>query len=200
MPITPLHYPVAWGLSKLNKKLNLPGLIVGSFIPDIEYLFYFIFFPGFIPDYFLLHSLIGGAILGTIISVISIIFIYPLLTSLFFGLDKTRVTEVCRLSPILVLSCILGSLFHIILDVFMHRFNSILWPFVDPYNIPGIFSFAFAFIFEGNIGLGAIWASILLHTIFAVLMIVLFVKSRRNLWDQTRSNARLSFDHRRCFR
>ncbi|KKK68437.1 hypothetical protein LCGC14_2944040, partial [marine sediment metagenome] len=44
--------------------------------------------------------------------------------------------------------------------------------------------FAFAFIFEGNIGLGAIWASILLHTIFAVLMIVLFVKSRRKLWEK----------------
>ncbi len=36
MPITPLHYPVAWGLSKLDKRLNLQGLIVGSFIPDIE--------------------------------------------------------------------------------------------------------------------------------------------------------------------
>lgn len=183
MPITPLHYPVAWGLSKLNKKLNLPGLIVGSFIPDIEYLFYFIFFPGFIPDFFILHSLIGGVILGTTISIIVIIFIYPLLTSLLFGLDKMKVTKVCRLTMILVISCMLGNLFHILLDVFMHRFNSILWPFVDPHDIPGILSLAFAFPFEGNIGVGSIWASILLHTIFTLLMIVIFVKSRRNLWE-----------------
>jgi len=183
MPITPLHYSVAWGISKLNKKLNLPGLIVGSFIPDIEYLFYFIFFPGFIPDFFILHSLIGGVILGTIISIIVIIFIYPLLTSLLFGLDKIKVTKVCRLTMILVISCMLGNLFHILLDVFMHRFNSILWPFVDPRDIPGILSLAFAFPFEGNIGVGSIWASVLLHTIFTLLMIVIFVKSRRNLWE-----------------
>ena len=51
MPITPLHYPIAWGLSKLDKRLNLPGLIVGSFIPDIEVPFLFIFFSGVLPDH-----------------------------------------------------------------------------------------------------------------------------------------------------
>ena len=183
MPFTLLHYPVAWGLSKLNKRMNLPGLIVGSFIPDIEYLFFFIFLPGIIPDHFILHSLIGGVTIGTIISIIVTVFMYPVLTSLLFGLDKARVSEVCRLTPVLALSCLMGNLFHILLDVFMHRFNSILWPFVDPNEIIGILTFVFAFAFESNIGLGSIYASVLIHMIFALLMIVIFVKSRRNLWE-----------------
>jgi hypothetical protein len=43
MPVTPLHYPAAWGLSKLDKRLSLPALIVGSFIPDIEVPILFLF-------------------------------------------------------------------------------------------------------------------------------------------------------------
>ncbi|KKK92066.1 hypothetical protein LCGC14_2706670, partial [marine sediment metagenome] len=68
MPITPLHYPLAWGLSKIDKRLILPGLIVGSFIPDIEVPILFIFFSGVLPDHLVLHSLVGAITIGTIIS------------------------------------------------------------------------------------------------------------------------------------
>ncbi|MFW9881368.1 MAG: hypothetical protein ACFFG0_50535 [Candidatus Thorarchaeota archaeon] len=73
----------------------------------------------------------------------------------------------------------LENLYQFLMDVFMHRFNSMLWPFVDPNEIVGILTFAF----EGNIDLGSIIASILLHTIMGLLMIVILVKSRRNLWE-----------------
>lgn len=184
MPVTPLHYPVAWGLSKLDKRLNLPGLIVGSFLPDIEVPFLFIFFKGVLPDHLILHSLIGAVTIGTIISTFVTIILYPILTSLLFRLDRVKIKEVCRISPVLVLSCMMGNLFHIFLDVFMHRFNSILWPFVDPNEIVGILTLAFAYILEGNIVLGSIYASVLLHSIFVLLMIAIVVKCRRNLWER----------------
>ena len=63
MPLTPLHYPLAHGLSKVGKKLSLPGLVVGAVIPDIEVPLMRIFFSD-LPDHLVLHSLIGAATLG----------------------------------------------------------------------------------------------------------------------------------------
>ncbi len=186
MPITPLHYPVAWGLSKLDKRLILPGLIVGSFIPDIEVPILFIFFSGVLPDHLVLHSLVGAITIGTIISVFVTIFLYPILTSLFFRLDRAKIKEVCRLSPSLVLSCMLGNVFHIFLDIPMHPFNPVLWPFVDPYNIVGILILFFTI--EGDVSVGFLHARILVNilmiTIMGMLLTIIIVKNKRNLWER----------------
>jgi hypothetical protein len=40
--VTPFHYPVAYILYKLRAKLSLPGLIVGSMVPDLEVPFIFL--------------------------------------------------------------------------------------------------------------------------------------------------------------
>ncbi len=181
MPITPLHYPVAWGLSKLDKRLNLPGLIVGSFIPDIEVPILIIFFHGVLPDHFILHSLIGAVTIGAFISTFVTVLLYPILISMFFGVDRVKLNEVCRLTPVLVLSCMLGNLFHLLLDLLMHPFNPTLWPFIDPYNIVGILVLALAI--EGDIGLGFLRANILTNAITGLLMIAILLKSRRNLWE-----------------
>lgn len=37
----------------------------------------------------------------------------------------------------LVLSCLIGVLSHLLLDFPMHWFNPILWPWVNPYDIVG---------------------------------------------------------------
>jgi len=186
VPITPLHYPIAWGLSKLDKRLNLPGLIVGSFIPDVEVPFLLIFFYSVLPDHLVLHSLVGAFTIGTIISVFVTVYLYPILTSLFFHLDRAKIKEVCRLSPALVLSCMLGNLFHIFLDIPMHPFNPVLWPFIDPYNIVGILILIFTI--EGDISLGFLHARILVNivmiTIMGILLTIIIVKNRKNLWER----------------
>ena len=182
MPLTPLHYPVAWGLSKLDKRLNLPGLIVGSFIPDIEMPILIVFFSGVLPDHFIMHSLIGALTIGTFISTLVTVMLYPILTSLFFRLDKVKIKELCRLTPVLVLSCMLGNVFHILLDIPMHPFNPVLWPFVDPYSIVGILVLVFAV--DGNISLGFLIARILINVIMGLFMVSIVIKSRRNLWEQ----------------
>ena len=179
IPLTPLHYPVAWGLSKLDKRLNLPGLIVGSLIPDIEVPILFIFFNGVLPDHFIMHSLIGALTIGTFISTLVTVMLYPILVSLFFRLDKIKIIDVCRLTPALVLSCMFGNVFHILLDIPMHPFNPVLWPFVDPYSIVGILVLVFAV--DGNISLGFLIARILNNVIMGSFMFAIIIKSRRNL-------------------
>ena len=111
------------------------------------------------------------------------VLIYPIVTSLIFGNEKTRIKEVCKLTPILVLSCIIGNVSHIFLDVFIHRLNSILWLFVDPNEIPGILTLTFAFTLKGDINLGSIYASVLLHVTFISLTLVIVFKSRKNRWE-----------------
>ncbi len=181
-----MHYPVAWGLSKLDKRLNLPGLIVGSFIPDIEVPILLFFFSGTLPDHFVLHSLIGAFTIGTFISIFVTVYLYPLLTSLLFHLDKAKIKGVCRFSPSLALSCMLGNLFHIFLDIPMHPFNPVLWPFVDPYSIVGILILVFAV--EGDIARGFLYARILVNilmiTFMGILLAIIIVKNRKNLWEQ----------------
>jgi hypothetical protein len=179
MPITPLHYPVAWGLSKLDKRLNLPGLIVGSFMPDIEVPFLIIFFSGVLPDHFIMHSLIGAVTIGTIISTFATVLLYPILVSLFFRVEREKLIEECRLTPVLILSCMLGNVFHLLLDIPMHPFNFILWPFINPYNIVGILVLALAI--EGDIVLGFLRARIVINAIMGLLTIAILLKSRRNL-------------------
>jgi len=177
-----LHYPVAWGLSKLNKRLNLPGLIVGSIIPDIEVPILILFFNGVFPDHFIMHSLIGALTIGTLISTLVTVLLYPILTSLFFRLDKVKIKDVCKLTPVLVISCMIGSIFHILLDIPMHPFNPVLWPFVDPYSIVGILVIVFAV--DGNISTGFLIANILTNLIMGIFMVAIVIKSRRNLWEE----------------
>ena len=183
MPITPLHYPVAWGLSKLNKKLSLPGLIVGSFMPDIEVPILFLFFNVGIDNHFILHSLIGALTLGTLLSILATILIYPFLASLIFRVEKNKVKDVCKLNSFLVLSCMLGNVFHILLDYPMHPYSFIFWPFVDPNSIVGFLVLWFAP--GGDLSLGFFFARFPNYIIMGSLMITIAVKCRKNLWEQT---------------
>lgn len=162
--------------------MNLPGLIVGSFVPDIEVPILIIFFHGLLPDHFIMHSLVGALTIGTIIATLVTVILYPILTPLFFRLDKVKTKEVCRLTPALMLSCMLGNVFHILLDLPMHPFNPVLWPFVDPNSIVGILVLVFAV--DGNISLGFLIARILNNVIMGLFMLVIIIKSRRNLWEQ----------------
>lgn len=159
---------------------------MGSFIPDIEVPFLFLFFSGVLPDHLLLHSLIGAVTIGTIISIFVTVYLYPILTSLLFRLDRVKVKKICRFSPSLALSCMLGNLFHIFLDIPMHPFNPVLWPFVDPYNIVGIL--VLIFTKEGDTTLGFLYArimvNILMITIMGILLAVIIVKNKENRWER----------------
>ncbi len=136
MPITPLHYPLAFAFSKTNKRLLLPGVVVGSVILDIEVPVMWFFFSD-LPDHLILHSLVGAVTVGTLLAVVVTWLFYPPIISTIFRVDKDELREVCSVSGMLVLSCLIGVFSHLLLDYPMHWFNPILWPWVNPYDVVG---------------------------------------------------------------
>lgn len=181
MPITPLHYPLAFAFSKTSKKLLLPGVVVGSVIPDIEVPLMRIFFSD-LPDHLFLHSLVGAVTVGTLLAVVVTWLFYPPIISTIFRMDKDELKEVCTLSTMLFLSCLIGVLSHLLLDYPMHWFNPILWPWVNPYDVVGPLVLFFAPF--GPINGTAFWmANTLTSTIMILAWLSILVYYRNNdLW------------------
>ncbi len=181
MPITPLHYPLAHGLSKLDKKLSLPGLVVGSVIPDLEVPLMWIFFRD-LPDHLFLHSLIGAATVGTLLAVVVTWLLYPPIISIFFSVDRERLNEVTGLSKMLVVSCLIGVLSHLLLDYPMHWFNPILWPWVDPFDVVGPLVLLFT-PFGSISGIAFRMANLLTSVIMVMWwIIILMTYWKKDLW------------------
>ena len=183
MPVTPLHYPAAYGLSKIGRRLSFPGLIVGSVIPDLEVPILWLFFTGVLPDHLILHSFIGALTLGTVIAVLSTRYIYPPIISWFFRVDRTKLNDACSLNSNLVISCIVGIIGHLLLDYTMHWFNPLFWPFVDPFVIVGPLVLLFAPL-DGLEGTPFHVANYLVSGVMALLWILIIFKYKNdNLWE-----------------
>ena len=182
MPFTPMHYPVGYGLSRVDRRLSFPGLIVGSVIPDVEVLVLRFFFPNLL-DHLVLHSLVGVLTLGTLIAVFVTRFLYPPIISGLFGIDREQLDDACKITPSLVFSCMIGALFHILLDSPMHWYNPVFWPWVDPLDIVGPLVLLFAF--EGDIQLGYLRANVFLNVIMIVLWLIILIRNRgEKLWER----------------
>ncbi len=175
MPVTPFHYPIAYLISKSNFKLSLPGLIVGAMMPDIE-IPVIALLSGIQPtNRLVLHSLLGAATIGTMLSLIVTVLIYPKLTSAIFPMSKSKVQEKCQFSGTLALSCLLGGLSHVLLDVTNHTYNPVFWPFLGIYETPSpIVPF---------LG-GQFAASLLITALMIVLFLGFFIRKRENFWHK----------------
>jgi membrane-bound metal-dependent hydrolase YbcI (DUF457 family) len=174
LPLTPLHYPIAYFIYKLDKRLSLPGLVVGCMFPDLEIPVMVLLFGTRVPNRMILHSLLGSATIGTFLAVIVTIRVYPSLVSRLFHVDKKKVESKCKLSFAVVFSVFVGNLSHILLDVTNHPYNPIFWPFLPATATPSPIYFAL-----GN-PLGSLWMQI----IMAVLLAALIVIKRRNLFEE----------------
>ena len=175
MPITPFHYPLAYIIHKLGGKLSLPGLVVGSMLPDLEIPFIVLFIGIQGPNRMVLHSLLGAVTVGTVLATAITVWLYPMLTSKIFPIGKLKVKEKCRLSIGLVFSCLLGVLSHVLLDVTNHAYNPVFWPFLTINETPSPIT-----PFLG----GAEIASLIVHSLMAILFVSLFIKRRENFWEK----------------
>ena len=171
MPLTPLHYPVAYFLHKLNSGFSLPGLIVGSMIPDLEIPFIVLIFGVDGPNRLVLHSLLGSATLGTMLAIIITVRFYPFFVSYFFGVDKEKVESKCKLSFALVFSVLIGAISHVLLDFTNHLYNPVLWPFLEAEMTISPF-----FVFLGE-QFGYLW----IQVIMGMLLLVIIFVERKNL-------------------
>jgi hypothetical protein len=130
MPITPLHPAVAYLLNRWQRNLSLPALIVGAMAPDLEIPVVY-FATGGLYNRLVLHSLLGAAVLGTLVAVLLTVFAYSIAVSYVFKLDKEELEEKCHFSTMLVLCCFVGNLSHVLIDSLHHSFNPLLYPFVN---------------------------------------------------------------------
>jgi membrane-bound metal-dependent hydrolase YbcI (DUF457 family) len=165
---------VAYVLYKLKANFSLPGLIVGSMVPDLEIPFIVLWSRTETFDRLVLHSLLGAMTLGTIISIAITVLIYPRLTSAIFPIGKQKVKEKCTFSLGLAVSCLLGSLSHVLLDITNHPYNPVFWPFLTSNETPSPI--------VPLLG-GEATASLLVHTLMVVLFIGLFANKRKNFWN-----------------
>ncbi len=181
MPATPFHYPFAFLISKIDRRLSLPALVVGSVIPDIEVPLMRIFFSD-LPDHLFFHSLIGAVTVGTILAVIVTWILYAPIISTLFCVDRERLNKVCGMSKILVVSCLIGVLSHLLLDYPMHWFNPILWPWVDPFDVVGPMVLLFT-PFGSISGIAYLMANVLTNMIMVVCWVLILKKYwGKDLW------------------
>ena len=174
MPITPFHHPVAYILYKLGGKLSLPAVIVGSMLPDLEIPFMVLLFGTNVPTHLLLHSILGSLTAGTVLATAITVFIYPRVTGAIFPVDKLKVKEKCSFSLTLVLSCAIGCLSHVLLDVTNHAYNPVFWPLVSSTETPSPIV-----PLLGGEGI----ASLLIHSLMIAIFIGLFARKRKNFWE-----------------
>jgi len=174
LPFTPFHYPVAYILYRLYKRLSLPGLIVGSVFPDLEIPAIIVLFGTRGSDRLVLHSLLGAATVGAVLSVMFTVLMYQPLVSYFFKIDGEKVRRKCKLSLGLAFSCFLGNLSHVLLDIMNHPYNPVFWPFLQSSETPSpVCSF-----------LGGIEnASLILHTFLLIVFVAFFIGQRKIFWN-----------------
>ena len=133
MPLTPLHYPVAYAMRKLAKRarveLDMAGLAIGSFTPDLECPFFMAaLWAGLLPPdapwawahRLVLHSLLGSLTLGSLISILIVLALYKLMAP--EGMNRPSL-------PRLYVACALGNLSHVLLDAVHHPYNPLFYPF-----------------------------------------------------------------------
>ena len=154
----------------------LPALVVSSMIPDVELFISIITGGRLVPMRGLMHSLLGAVTLDISVAVLVTVFLYPLLVSEIFKLEKKNVAEKCRFSGMLVLSALLGSLSHVLIDSTHHEYNPLLHPFVN-----GSFD---ALVIMNNWFL----ASAIVHVVLLGLLLAILVKeirkSTEGLWKR----------------
>lgn len=135
MPVTPLHYPLGYAIYRLSgRKLSLPGLITGSFVPDIEIPFLLYATSRWVTSRLVLHSVLGELTIGSIIAFLLTVFLYPKIVSSILGSEVNCGGE-CSPTLRLLASCALGALSHTILDIFTHDFNPLFWPFITSVSL-----------------------------------------------------------------
>jgi membrane-bound metal-dependent hydrolase YbcI (DUF457 family) len=103
------------------------------------------------------------------------VLVYPHLTGAIFPINKLKVKEKCHFSLGLVISCFIGVLSHVLLDVTNHAFNPVFWPFLSIYQTPSP-------IVPLLGGLDV--ASLIVHGSMIVLFVALFYDKRKNFWEQ----------------
>lgn len=122
----------------------------------------------------LLHSLLGSVTIGTLLGLIVTVWVYPVLVSSIFHVDKKKLESKCKISFAVFFSVIIGILSHVLLDVTNHPYNPLFWPFIPTTATPSPIYFAF------GTTVGYLWIQVIMAAVLSVLIII----KRKNLFEE----------------
>jgi len=169
LPVTPFHYPLAYVLSKVDKRLSLPGVVVGAMVSDLEIPLIILFFPDQFPNNRLvLHSLLGGATVGAILAMMLTIYLYSHVVSAVFKIQKDLIKVKTHFSVPLAISCIIGTSSHVLLDILTHQENPVFWPVQTTISSP----------------ICPYQASLPVHAVLAASLLILLIINRKNVLNE----------------
>ncbi len=138
MPLSPFHLGFAWPVWMLNrKKLHFMSLSFGSMVPDIEVLPLMLLNGEGERARGPMHSFLGALTFDILVVMLIVFFIVPPVGRwvrrnskerwhIFAGVDVTRAPTDIGWA---LLSALIGTLSHVIIDVFTHEYNPIFWPY-----------------------------------------------------------------------
>lgn len=175
MPLTPIHCSIAYLARAVRPQLSLPVLLTSTMAPDLEIPFLYVITSGQYSR-LILHSFLGAVTLATLLSVTLTVFVYSPLVSHLFKLDYKTVRNRCRFSWSMVLTCLMGSLSHILIDSFHHEYNPLLFPFT--YN-----SFD-ALVFMNDWTLASVIISILFTSLFVFFVAKEVKRGTKDIWKR----------------
>jgi len=121
-----------------------------------------------------LHSILGSVTIGTLLGLIVTVWVYPVLVSRLFNVDKKKLESKCKLSFAVFFSVLVGNLSHVLLDVTNHPYNPLFWPFIPTTATPSSIYFAL------ETPLNYLW----IQVIMAAVLVVLIVIKRKNLFEE----------------
>jgi len=138
MPLSPLHLGFAWPVWLLNRrKLHFMSLSFGAMVPDIEVIPMMLLNAEGERSRGLMHSLLGAVTFDILVVMLIVYLLVPpagrWLKSrskerwhIFAGVDVTRAPS--NLGWALV-SALIGTLSHVLIDTFTHEYNPLFWPY-----------------------------------------------------------------------
>lgn len=174
MPITPFHMTVAWAFHRLTGRRSLqPALLIGSMVPDLE--IPFLVLAGYKYPYtrLVLHSFIGGALFGTIITVLILYSVFPYVASIFTRISFKEIRNMFEIKSAIFWSLIGVVLLHVFVDALHHLYNPLLWPFSSE-NV--------TLFVIGNYATTTIYVHILTGIPLFVVVLYLLIKRDPELW------------------
>ncbi len=121
-----------------------------------------------------LHSILGSVTIGTLLALIVTVWVYPVLVSRLFNVDKKKLRSKCKLSFAVFFSVLVGNLSHVLLDVTNHPYNPLFWPFISTTATPSPIYFAL------ETPLNYLWIQIIMAAVLAVLIVI----KRKNLFEE----------------
>jgi membrane-bound metal-dependent hydrolase YbcI (DUF457 family) len=138
MPIGPLHLGFTLPVfARFKFRLEFLPLAIGSFIPDIELLLMWPVTGGIEASRGPMHSLLGAVTIDLAFALLFAYLVAPPLISWFVGwVEESKVKFFAGVDVsagpsrfgVSVYSALIGTVSHVLIDLFSHTRNPLLWP------------------------------------------------------------------------